>query len=221
MNEGGYWMKAVLFDMDGVLIDSEIFYMKGTYEWMKDLGYTGSFEGICTIIGTTMEKTYDMLYEMLHGKFSLERIVEENEMYFTKHPLDYKSIAKPGALDLFKTLKDKGYKIAICSSSPFDNIEHVAEVCGFKPYLDFVVSGEQFKQSKPHPEIYLHAAEELHVKPEECIVVEDSEFGIQAGISAGMKVIALEDKRLPNNQSKATHIVNSLSEVEELVEKYA
>ncbi|MFV0550315.1 MAG: HAD family hydrolase [Anaerorhabdus sp.] len=214
-------MKAVFFDMDGVLINSEIFYMNGTFEWMKELGFKGTFEDICTIIGTTLDKTYDMLYDMLEGKYPRERIIQENDVYFEKHPLDYKNISKEGAIETFKALKDAGYKIAICSSSPLDNIKHVAEVCGFEPYLDFVVSGEQFVQSKPHPEIYLHAAEVLNVTPEECVVVEDSEFGIQAGISAGMIVLALEDKRLPNNQAKATQIINSLSEVQELVEKYS
>lgn len=213
-------MKAVFFDMDGVLINSEIFYMNGTFEWMKELGFKGTFEDICTIIGTTLDKTYDMLYDMLDGKYPRERIIQENDAYFEKHPLDYKSISKEGALDTFKALKEAGYKIAICSSSPLATITHVAQVCGFEPYLDFVVSGEQFAQSKPHPEIYLHAAEVLNVKPEECVVVEDSEFGIQAGISAGMIVLALEDKRLPNNQAKANHIINRLSEVQELVEKY-
>ena len=77
-------MKAVIFDMDGVLFDSEIFYMNGTFEWMKELGFKGIFEDICTIIGTTLDKTYDMLYDMLEGKYPRERIIQENDAYFKK-----------------------------------------------------------------------------------------------------------------------------------------
>lgn len=212
-------VKAILFDMDGVLIDSETFYMNGTYEWMKAVGYTGTFDELCKIVGTTMQRTHEMLTEMLDHRFQLDEVVVMNETYFEEHPLDYKSLKKEGVIETLSALKEAGYKIAICSSSPMSNIKHVIEVCGFTPYLDFVVSGEQFTHSKPHPEIYLHAAEVLNVLPSECLVVEDSEYGIQAGLSAGMEVLALEDKKIPNNQSKATKIINSLKVVKEHVEK--
>lgn len=211
-------MKAILFDMDGVLVNSERYYMDGTYEWMKNLGYTGTFNEVCSIIGTTMQRTYEIIYELLDKRYSIECIIEENERYFTEHALDYQNLIKDGVTSLLQYIKSKKMKVALCSSSPRKNIEHVVEVCGFKPYFDFIVSGEQFKESKPHPEIYLHAAEVLQVKPEDCWVVEDSEYGIQAGISAGMKVIALRDSKLPNNQEKATWIVDNIETVKELIE---
>lgn len=212
-------MKAVLFDMDGVLIDSETFYMNGTFEWMQAVGYTGTFEELCKIVGTTMQRTHEMLTDMLEHRFSMDEVIAMNETYFEQHPLDYGNLKKEGVIETLSSLKEAGYKVALCSSSPMSNIKHVIEVCGFEPYLDFVVSGEQFTHSKPHPEIYLHAAEVLGVKPQECVVVEDSEYGIQAGVSAGMVVLALEDKKIPNNQSKATEIIRSLKVVKELVEK--
>ena len=204
--------------MDGVLVNSERYYMDGTYEWMKNLGYTGTFNEVCSIIGTTMQRTYEIIYELLDKRYSIECIIEENERYFTEHALDYQNLIKDGVTSLLQYIKSKKMKVALCSSSPRKNIEHVVEVCGFKPYFDFIVSGEQFKESKPHPEIYLHAAEVLQVKPEDCWVVEDSEYGIQAGISAGMKVIALRDSKLPNNQEKATWIVDNIETVKELIE---
>lgn len=211
-------MKAILFDMDGVLINSERYYMNGTFEWMKQLGYTGTFTEVCTILGTTLQRTYEIIYDLLDGQYSMERIIEENDRYFIEHALDYKTLIKEGAISLLQSIKNDGLKIALCSSSPRENIDHVVDVCGFAPYLDFIVSGEQFEESKPHPEIYLHAAEVLSVNPEDCLVIEDSEYGIQAGISAGMKVIALSDSELPNKQEKATWIVDSLDSAKVLIE---
>lgn len=213
-------MKAVLFDMDGVLINSEIFYMEGTLEWMRELGFTGTFEEVCEIIGTTMQVTYEMIVDMLDNQYSIEFVQEKNETYFKNHPLQYETIAKPGAINLLKRCKELGLKLALCSSSSSKSIDAAVKGCGFEPYLDFIVSGEQFKQSKPNPEIYLHAAEVLGLNPTDCVVVEDSQYGIEAGKSAGMKVIALCDHRLHNKQDEADIIVGRLDEVKELIEKW-
>ncbi|MEG0240618.1 HAD family hydrolase [Anaerorhabdus sp.] len=214
-------MKAVLFDMDGVLIDSEIFYMEGTLKWMRELGYTGTFEEVCEIIGTTMNVTYEMIVELLEHRYTMEEVRKINVTYFTEHPLEFPAVAKPGSLELLKRCKELGLQTALCSSSSRKAIDAAVQGCGFGPYLDFIVSGEQFKESKPHPEIYLHAAGELNLKPEDCVVVEDSQYGIEAGKAAGMKVVALCDHRLPNKQDEADIIVDHLNEVKELVEKWA
>lgn len=205
-------IKAVLFDMDGVLIDSETFYCDGTYDWMKQLGYTGSEEAIYTMIGTTMEVTYQILQKLLKDSHSLDEIRQTNETYFKEHPLPYKTILKSGVKELLIALKEKGIKTAVCSSSPKETIQQVLDECQLNAYFDFFVSGDQFVESKPHPEIYLHAAEVLSVQPEECIVIEDSTLGIQAGRNAKMEVIALRDEKFNLDQSKANRIVNSMQE---------
>ena len=86
-------IKAILFDMDGVLIDSEYYYHFGTYTWMKRLGFKGDHKELNKLIGTTMATTYDMLYEMFDGKYSKEKLAEINEKYFNEeNPLDCKKI---------------------------------------------------------------------------------------------------------------------------------
>ena len=89
-------IKAVLFDMDGILYDSEYYYMQGTVAQMRAYGYEGPVENIYQIIGTTMQKTYEMLYDMLDGKVPLEVIRENNERYFNvEHPIRFKEIMFP------------------------------------------------------------------------------------------------------------------------------
>lgn len=212
-------MKAVLFDMDGVLIDSEIYYMEGTYKWMKDVGYEGSFEDVCKIVGTTLDVTYEILSGLLNNGFSVEVVKEINEKYFTDNPLDFKNIMKPHSLELMKFLKDNNIKIAVCSASPKDNILHVMSECGFDKYIDYLVSGEEFTHSKPHPEIYLTAARDLGVDIKDCLVIEDSEKGIEAGKNADMEVIAISDDRFHQDQSRADHRFKSMKEVELFIKR--
>ncbi|NLC96048.1 MAG: HAD family phosphatase [Erysipelotrichaceae bacterium] len=211
-------MKAVLFDMDGVLIDSETFYMEGTYIWMKELGFTGTYEDICTVIGTSMKTTYEMLQKMLKNKYSIKEIENRNVEYFNENPIDYKKIMIKGTLDLIKHLHNNDIKLAVCSSSPKENIDHVMEVCGFKEYLDFDISGEQLKHSKPAPDIYLKASEVLNVDPLECIVIEDSSIGIESGKNANMHVVAYKDYRFNQDQSKADKVFSSMKEIQDYID---
>lgn len=207
-------IKAVLFDMDGVLVDSETYYMEGTYSWMKDLGFTGTYQDVCQIIGTTMEVTYQMIEKMLHGQYTIEQLTQVNEQYFlVDHPMQYREIMNPDLLDLLNEIKSRGYKCAVCSSSPKETIDQALRECGITSFFDYVVSGEQFTQSKPHPEIYLHAAEMLNVQVDQCLVIEDSTMGIEAGKNAAMKTIGILDRRFGLKQAHADVLVERLSEV--------
>lgn len=211
-------IKAVLFDMDGVLVDSEIYYMQGTYKWMKQLGFAGTFKEVCSLIGTTMEVTYRMIDEMLEHRYSIEELTQINEHYFeVEHPIQYDQIMKEGLIELLNEIKQRRWKCAVCSSSPKATIEHALKVCAIDSYFDYVVSGDEFTESKPNPEIYLHAAARLETSPSECLVIEDSSMGIAAGINAGMKTVGIIDRRFSLQQRHASVLVDSLSEVLECV----
>ena len=215
-----YMIKAVLFDMDGILYDSEYFYMQGTVAQMRAYGYDGPAKNIYRIIGTTMQTTYEMLYDMLDGKVPLDVIRENNERYFNvEHPIHFKEIMFPGVPQALQQIKKMGLKLAVCSASSYDLIVTSLKEMGILEYFDFIESGENCKRSKPYPDIYLLAQEALQVRKEECLVYEDSTAGIQAGISAGIRTVARIDNRFYQDQSKADILVKDIHELTELIRK--
>ena len=204
-------IKAVLFDMDGILYDSEGYYMAGITDFMHDLGYKGDDRRILDVLGTTMQVTFEMLSDMLEGRYTPKEVEEVNNRYFlVDHPLPFRDIMFEDIPEVLEGLKKMGLKMAVCSSSPLDIINESIDAMGIRKYFDLVVSGEDFTASKPDPAIYLYAAKHLGLKPEECIVYEDSAMGIGAGVNAGMFTIARTDKRFGQDQSKADlHVDNA------------
>ncbi|MCF0108870.1 MAG: HAD family phosphatase, partial [Erysipelotrichaceae bacterium] len=176
-----------------------------------DLGYKGDDRRILDVLGTTMQVTFEMLSDMLEGRYTPKEVEEVNNRYFlVDHPLPFKDIMFEDIPEVLEELKKMGLKMAVCSSSPLDIINESIDAMGIRKYFDLVVSGEDFTASKPDPAIYLYAAKHLGLKPEECIVYEDSAMGIGAGVNAGMFTIARTDKRFGQDQSKADlHVDNA------------
>ncbi len=212
-------IQAVLFDMDGILCDSELFYMEGTLAQMRSFGYTGPEEKIWSVIGTTMDVTYQILYELLDGKIPVSQLKETNERYFEEHPCNYLEIRFAGVKEVLCDLKSKGFLLACCSSSPLKTVRQALKEMEIEEYFDYIQSGEEIENPKPAPDIYRMAAEELHVSAEECVVYEDSELGIRSGKSAGMYVIAREDARFKQDQSDADVLVHDIREMEKILLK--
>ena len=100
---------------------------------------------------------------------------------------------KPGIGDLMEALYRNKIPFCICTSTDTDTATHYMEMAGFLPYLQFLKGGEQVTRSKPDPEIFLQACEKAGVRPERCLVLEDSPNGIRAALAAGMQVIAIPD----------------------------
>lgn len=206
-------IKAVLFDMDGILFDSEGYYMSGTVAWMRAAGYTGTNEQVYTIIGTNMAQTYDMLYEMLDHRLSREEIRQKNDEYFAARPLNCREVMFPGIPEVLAKLKEYGLKLACCSSSPRPIIDRALREMGITGDFDVIIDSDSMKRPKPAPDVYLTAAQMLGAEPAECVVYEDSRFGIEAGKNAGMTVIAREDRRFGQDQSECDVLVRDCQEM--------
>ncbi len=195
--------KAFIFDMDGTLFDTETLTQEGLRAVSRRHSERDDVDDFYpTTCGTTLPKA-KLLYDAYYGKDYpfYERREEIRE--WIKEFVDKNGIPiKKGAEKLLTYLKENGYKIAIATSSTRASTEGHIRNAGFEKYFDVMVCGDEIKNSKPHPEIFLTAAKKLGVNPENCFVVEDSYNGVESGALAGMKVFMIPDMNLPRQKEK-------------------
>ncbi len=209
-------MKAVIFDMDGVLIDSEIVYIEWEKEFFRQYGIELSDEAYRKTLGHSDSDVEEALEKIWRAYGRKEDFKALREAYYDApkfHDMDYSMILNDGVRETLAYLKKMGKKLALASSSSMPEIEKVLGDCGLAEYFQAVVSGEQFDESKPNPGIYLYTAEELGILPEACMAVEDSEAGIAAAKAAGMYVAAKREERFRVDQSQADTVIETLREL--------
>ena len=124
----------------------------------------------------------------------------------------------PHVRETLDYLKDKGYILALASSSKEYEIDNVLKRCDLKDYFKLIISGEVFKESKPNPEIYLTCIKRLNLEAKECVAIEDSEYGIEAAKKAGLICIAKRDDRFNYDQSKADYFIDNHDEIKDILE---
>lgn len=203
--------KAVIFDMDGVLVFTENFYFKRRMNFFDKLKIEPPTRKIQDFIGLSS----DMIWEMIEPKDEKKRehLKEEYLNYSKEHKINFLEVINPSIKEVFKKLKNKNVKVAIASSSGKDDILRMIKECELDDYIDFVISGEECKKSKPDPEIYIEALKVFDVSPTDVLVVEDSTLGIRAAKSAGLMVGALMQKDYYIDQSEADFQINDLNEI--------
>lgn len=207
--------KAVVFDMDGVLVDSEQFYFKRRIKFLEELKIDQTTRKIQDFVGLSN----DMIWELIVPEDEEKRkILKEGYFNYSKeHDVYFPDVLKSSVKEVFSKLKDKDIKVAIASSSEKDEILRMIKECKLDKYVDFVISGEECTKSKPDPEVYVKAIETLGVLPEEALAVEDSVLGIRAAKLAGLTVIALEPKDYYMDQSEADYKIDDLIELMERI----
>ena len=205
-------MDAVIFDMDGVLVDTESVYMQEFYDLFINNDFKVNKKDIYSIIGTSTEVTWELLGAMISPTLSSEEV---SKLYFEQvdhSDTNFYDLKFPHVQKIFKSLNEKNIKTGIASNSSIDDIENMIDQCHIRENVDFYMSGESLKESKPNPEIYLQTMKELNAKSENTIIIEDSYSGIKAGKRAGAFVIAIEDRKFGIDQSEADLIVTDLLE---------
>ncbi len=210
-------IKAVIFDMDGVIVDSEPAHYKVFMEHTKSKwGLTISDEEYNTFIGTTNHYIYSTLQEKYGIKGDLTALIEEYEKKCLDFLLSSKNERPIQGVDiLVKNLHKNKIKLALASSSPKKSINAILALFELGQFFDAKVSGQEVKHSKPAPDIFLRAAELLHVSPQECLVFEDSRNGVVAAKAAGMQCIAYYNPNSGNQDlSRADRIIESFAEVD-------
>lgn len=187
-------IQAVLFDMDGTVFDTEGIYRRCWFRAAKDVGFEEDIDlflqRVCGLNQADMTalvyRVYgdDVPFETLWGRW-LECVDEE----MARGVLPFKA----GAPDILFALKERGIKIALVTSSGQKTVARYLQMSNLEGVFDVIVTGNQVTHGKPHPEIFLTAANKLGIAPEACIVVEDSPNGVRAGHAAGMYTVMIPD----------------------------
>lgn len=209
--------KAVIFDMDGVLIDSEPLQLKRQKEYLDYLGVAVPDQELIKMVGGNKKMYFDIISKYYSGEPNYRAYYQKFQQYFEDRPINYRKLLNPDAIPLLKWLQKQGLKLALASSGAPEKIKTVLTQCQLTQFFDPVISGNMFKQSKPNPEIYNTVAAKLGLENKQCVVIEDSDYGIAAGKNAGMFTIALKEERFPFSQAAADYIVDSLSDVKHVL----
>lgn len=209
-------IKAVIFDMDGLMIETEHLQSKSFEHVLKKHGVKPEFneDGVVQKVGITAKDNLLMLKKK-HGIDEEVEILLANKQKVYKALLEKNIKPKEGLLNLIQSLKKKGFKLAVASSSSLAHIILVLMKLGLNEKFDAVVSGENLQKGKPHPDIFLEAAKQLNVDPQLCLVLEDAESGVVAAHAAKMKVIAVPNKYTnSHNFAKADIVLSSLAKID-------
>lgn len=207
-------MRAVIFDMDGVIIDSEPIHFEVDMQTMRDLGFDISSEELEKYVGTTNEYMFSDLKNKYNIKQSIEEIINYKVELTKKKVIQSDLEPIEGIKELLVDLKNKNISTAIASSSPRNFIDVVVSKFNLQDYFNFIVSGEEVHNGKPAPDIYIETAKKLGLPPEKCTVIEDSRNGVLAAKAAGMKCIGFQNVNSGNQDlSKADNIVKSITEI--------
>lgn len=206
-------IKAVIFDMDGVLIDSEIVYLRHQHANLKTKYPWVTEQSLYPLVGMSSQEDKQFLAGLLHRDAKDPAFLQEIQELYAACTVYYPDIMRPQVPGLLKALKDMGMQVALASSSSMKNIRQVLGQCEIEQFFDCIISGESFRRSKPDPEIYCHTMEKLGRTPDECLIIEDSTYGVKAGVASGATVAALRDDRFPFDQSPAQLHIESLDEI--------
>jgi len=203
---------AVLWDMDGVLVDTEPFHWQAWEKLSREAGFPMSYEDFQRTFGWRNE---EILRELLGPNIPDQRVAElgdrKEELY--RDAVRGRVKPLPGAIELLRKLREAGVRQAIASSAPRANIELILEELGIKGDFDAVLCEQDVERGKPDPQIFLQAAGRLGVVPSRCLVIEDAVMGVQAARRAGMACLAVTTTHPAEGLREADEVVASLVEV--------
>lgn len=212
-------VKAVIFDLDGTLIDTEKIYRMVWPLAMEELGYVFTDENYLKL--RSMGRPFaPKWFKSIYGEdFDYDNARRVRKGYFDRYVENHPIERKKGAIELLEYLKGKGIITAIATATDLDRATEYLKVTGLYDYFDKVISATMVEYGKPEPLVYLYACEQLNLKPSECVAVEDAPNGITSAYKAGLKVIMVPDASQPDEEDKKKIYcsVNSLDEIIKIV----
>ncbi|MBQ4224758.1 MAG: HAD family phosphatase [Oscillospiraceae bacterium] len=214
-------VKAVIFDMDGVIFDTESLVLK-SWEYLAEIYHLGDIREMflkCT--GTNTETTMKIVKEHLGSGIDCVSLAAQASAWFHGYTDRNGVPMKKGVKELLSDIRGKGIPIALASSTKADSVTAMLKGAGIYEYFDSVIGGDMLEKSKPEPDIYLMAADRLGISPSGCAAVEDSFNGVRSAYSAGMKAIMVPDLLPPDEEmrEKASIIADDLTQLIGMFEK--
>ena len=206
--------KAVIFDLDGVIVESENAHIEAEKQTFMKYGLAISAKELHSYTGTTAKA----MFTKLIAKYKLNTTFEEINLQKEKILFNLlKQDAEPtkGVLGLLQELKRRGIRLAIGSSSTRNLVDYILKKLDITRLFDCIIAAEDVEYSKPNPEIFLKAAIKLEISPSQCLVIEDAQLGVEAAKSAGMKCIGYRNPHSGNQDlSKADIVTDDFSELD-------
>lgn len=196
-------IRGILFDMDGLVLDTEKLYTRFWMESARDLGYPMTFEQALGLRSLNRTAGQDKLTEYFGPGISYTAVrshrIELMDAHIDKYGID----VKPGIYELLDYLQENGIASAITSSSPMENIQRHLSAHNLLHRFDKLCSGYDVPNGKPEPDIYLYGAASLNLLPEECLALEDSPTGIMSAYRAGCLPVMIPDQDQPGEETTA------------------
>lgn len=214
-------MKAVVFDMDGVLFDTEKLCMDSWMEVARERGIPDMEKVFPLCIGRNMTDTTKIVLDHYGKDFPYDQFRKEASRWFHREIEEKGMPMKPGVKELLRYLREEGWSVGLASSTNRDTVIDQLQRADIRDFFSTVIGGDQILHSKPEPDIYLMACEELRVDPKETYAIEDSYNGIRSAYRAGMRPVMVPDLLPPTEEMETlcSVICEDLSQVREYLMK--
>ena len=210
-------MKAVVFDMDGVLFDTETLCQDSWMAIAEERGLPRMAEIFPQCIGLNANDSKQVVLRAYGQDFAYEEFRQQASVWFWDYIEKNGLPVMPGVREILEWLKEHNWKVGLASSTRRSSVENHLEQAGLRDYFQTVVTGDMVEHSKPQPDIYLMACRGLGVAPEEAFAIEDSPNGIRSAHAARMTPLMVPDMIAPDDEMKrlSSRIFDSLLDVME------
>ncbi len=198
MNAVGEQYAGVVFDMDGILIDSEPLYRMAAQQAASDLGHLVTDDIYVMWMGLPPSAVEASVIKSMGPDFPMQQFGDRFREIWMEHTDQHGVPAQPGMNTLLMTLRARGIPFAVATSTQRDQAERSLEMAGLWSNIDCLVAGNEVDEGKPAPEIFLHAAEAIGIHPTRCVALEDSEAGVRSASGAHMLTIMVPDLHQPS-----------------------
>jgi beta-phosphoglucomutase len=204
--------KAVIWDMDGVIVNTTLYHLKAWQITLQKRGVNFSEYNFKKTFGQRNDTIIKSTLGEGIAPHEIESISREKELNF-RGMIGYRIQSLPGVIELITSLNNSGFPMALASSAPIENIELVISSLGINDYFQSIICDNDVAEGKPSPQVFLLAAERLRVEPGDCVVIEDAVTGVTAAKRAGMFCLAVASTHPRHSLSEADLIVETLEAV--------